>query len=104
MLFGLLLLFLFYKFFLKIEAQFISLKPDSQVVEENRANIVWRSVIFYSTLFVMLIMIAPSWMQYIRNFEIHPILWWAFSIKTCILQSNSCILSSNNSEYGKIDI
>lgn len=39
-----------------------------------------RSFIFFAFLGVILVVITPSWMQFVNDFNLHPLLWYCFSI------------------------
>ncbi|KAK6926732.1 hypothetical protein RJ641_008451 [Dillenia turbinata] len=38
-------------------------------------NEIHRALIFYTSLSFLLILIIPSWMQFVHNFPVHPLLW-----------------------------
>ncbi|XP_038710237.1 dolichol kinase EVAN-like isoform X2 [Tripterygium wilfordii] len=43
--------------------------------EARRDDEIAKSLIFFVSLGCMLIMIAPSWMQFVEDFHLHPLLW-----------------------------
>ncbi|XP_050373254.1 dolichol kinase EVAN [Argentina anserina] len=38
-------------------------------------NEIWRSVIFFSSLGFIMIVISPAWMQFVQDFHMHPFSW-----------------------------
>ncbi|CAN6559868.1 unnamed protein product [Malus baccata var. baccata] len=43
--------------------------------EVRTNNGIWRSVIFFSSLGFIMIVIIPSWMRLVQDFHMHPLLW-----------------------------
>lgn len=76
---GLLLLPLFYKFVLQIWIHFSRLiNSEAHVAEGRTFDGIGKSIVFYASLAVMLILIVPEWMQLVQEFHMHPVLWYAF--------------------------
>lgn len=75
---GLLLLPMFYKFVLQIWVHFLRLiNSETHAAEGRTFDEIGRSVIFYFSLAVIQILIAPEWMQLVQEFNVHPVLWYA---------------------------
>lgn len=43
--------------------------------EARTYNEIGRSFIFFAFLGVVLVVIIPSWMQFVNDFNLHPLLW-----------------------------
>lgn len=43
--------------------------------EARTCNEKWRSLIFFASLGFILIVIIPLWMQFVQDFNLHPLLW-----------------------------
>ncbi|KAA8544113.1 hypothetical protein F0562_022125 [Nyssa sinensis] len=71
MLLGLLLFPIFFKFIIHIWERFAS----STNSEDRTDHEIGRSAVFYASLAFNLIVIVPSWMQFIQDFHMHPLLW-----------------------------
>ncbi|XP_068339540.1 dolichol kinase EVAN isoform X1 [Pyrus communis] len=71
LLLGLLLFPMAFKFVLRMWE--FSLSTARSEVRTN--NEIWRSVIFFSSLGFIMIVIIPSWMQLVQDFHMHPLLW-----------------------------
>ncbi|XP_047322941.1 dolichol kinase EVAN-like [Impatiens glandulifera] len=68
---GLLLFPAFFKLLIKVWYQFRSLEnPDERACHE-----IEKSAIFFTSLAFILIVIVPSWMQIVKDFDVHPFLW-----------------------------
>uniref|UniRef100_A0A1D1XFZ3 dolichol kinase n=1 Tax=Anthurium amnicola TaxID=1678845 RepID=A0A1D1XFZ3_9ARAE len=73
---GLLLLPAFYKFVLHIwDNLSVPIKSKTQVGEGSSSSEFGRSILFYASLAVLLIVIAPLWMEFVQDFHVHPLLW-----------------------------
>ncbi|OVA06975.1 hypothetical protein BVC80_1731g52 [Macleaya cordata] len=72
---GLLIFPIFYKFILRICHHLASLVNQAHAVEEMKSKVIERSLVFYASLMVTLIAIAPAWMQFVQDFHLHPLLW-----------------------------
>ncbi|RWR79388.1 dolichol kinase EVAN [Cinnamomum micranthum f. kanehirae] len=73
---GLLLLPLFYKFVLQIWIHFLRLiNSEARVAEGRTFDGIGKSIVFYASLAVILILIVPEWMQLVQEFYMHPVLW-----------------------------
>ncbi|XP_034220693.1 dolichol kinase EVAN isoform X2 [Prunus dulcis] len=71
LLLGLLLFPMVFKFVLRMwESTFSTARSE---VRTN--NEIWRSLIFFSSLGFIMIVIIPSWMQLVQDFHMHPLLW-----------------------------
>ncbi|KAJ9699268.1 hypothetical protein PVL29_008053 [Vitis rotundifolia] len=68
---GLLLFPIFFKFLLQIWEHIAS----SGHFEARACNEIGKSLIFHTSLAFILIVIIPSWMQFVLDFHIHPLLW-----------------------------
>nr|XP_028944414.1 LOW QUALITY PROTEIN: dolichol kinase EVAN [Malus domestica] len=71
LLLGLLLFPMAFKFVLRMWE--FSLSTARSEVRTN--NEIWRSIIFFSSLGFIMIVIIPSWMQLVQDFHMHPLLW-----------------------------
>ncbi|KAH7542681.1 dolichol kinase EVAN [Ziziphus jujuba] len=71
MLLGLLLFTVVFKFFLQVLEW--SLKTASS--ESRKYDEIWRSLIFFASLGFIMIVVIPSWMQFVLDFHMHPLLW-----------------------------
>ncbi|RVW17538.1 Dolichol kinase EVAN [Vitis vinifera] len=69
---GLLLFPIFFKFLLQIWEHIAS----SGHSEARACNEIGKSVIFHTSLAFILIVIIPSWMQFVLDFHMHPLLWY----------------------------
>ncbi|KAL8029744.1 hypothetical protein ABFX02_14G244500 [Erythranthe guttata] len=69
--FGLLLFPVFYKYVLRTLEYFVSLLRNGGL-ENNEMK---RSLVFYASLAFMLLVVVPSWMQFVHPFHVHPLLW-----------------------------
>ncbi|KAJ0083651.1 hypothetical protein Patl1_30609 [Pistacia atlantica] len=69
---GLLLFPIFFRFVVrKCERSF-----GDGYSEERRNNEIQRSLLFFASLGFILIVIVPSWMQFVHGFQVHPIIWY----------------------------
>ncbi|KAF8397730.1 hypothetical protein HHK36_016652 [Tetracentron sinense] len=76
MLLGLLLFPIFFKFVLKIWGDFASsTNSEARAAEERTVKGIDRSLVFYISLAITLILIVPTWMQFVQDFDLHPFLW-----------------------------
>ncbi|GMG98774.1 hypothetical protein Nepgr_000614 [Nepenthes gracilis] len=71
MVLGLLLFPLIFKFALKIGDCFRS----SSYSSARACNDIGRSIIFFGSLAFTLIVIIPFWVQFVQDFQVHPLLW-----------------------------
>ncbi|XP_026417627.1 dolichol kinase EVAN-like isoform X2 [Papaver somniferum] len=66
----------FYGFFLRIYHQLSGwISPQTRAAEETDSKVIERSLLFYASLIVTLVMNAPAWMQFVQGFHHHPLLW-----------------------------
>ncbi|XP_062007346.1 dolichol kinase EVAN [Rosa rugosa] len=71
LLLGLLLFPVVFKLVLRMwECSFSTARSEVRTNNET-----WRSVIFFSSLGFILIVIIPAWMQFVQDFHMHPFLW-----------------------------
>ncbi|XP_073140155.1 dolichol kinase EVAN isoform X2 [Henckelia pumila] len=71
MIFGLLLLPVFYKYVIQMWECCASFWSNG--AQENHD--IQRSFVFYVLLTSVLVVVAPSWMQFVHDFQMHPLLW-----------------------------
>ncbi|KAF5744741.1 dolichol kinase isoform X1 [Tripterygium wilfordii] len=71
LLLALLLFPIVFKYLLRIKDWYLSLANS----EARRDGEIAKSLLFFSSLGFMLIMIAPSWIQFVEDFHLHPFLW-----------------------------
>ncbi|XP_031286376.1 dolichol kinase EVAN [Pistacia vera] len=85
---GLLLFPIFFRFVLrKCERSF-----GDGYSEERRNNEIQRSLLFFASLGFILIVIVPSWMQFVHGFQVHPIIWvFAFVFSEPFKRLSLCI-------------
>lgn len=74
--FGLLLLPVFYKYVLQMWQYFASFLRNG----DTGNNEMKRSLVFYASLAFMLVVVVPSWMQFVHSFHVHPLLWYMLSL------------------------
>ncbi|XP_044475542.1 dolichol kinase EVAN [Mangifera indica] len=85
---GLLLFPIFFRFVLHICGCLLSVGYS----EERSYNEIRRSILFFTSLGFILIVIAPSWMQFVHDFQVHPILWvFAFVFSEPFKRLSLCI-------------
>ncbi|KAI3896748.1 hypothetical protein MKW98_009601 [Papaver atlanticum] len=66
----------FYGFFLRIYHQLSGwTSPQTHAAEETDSKVIESSLLFYASLIVTLVVIAPAWMQFVQGFHRHPLLW-----------------------------
>lgn len=88
MLLGLLLFPLVFKFVLQIWECFLS-KANS---ESRIYNEIWKSLIFLSSFVFVMVGIIPSWMQFVHDFKMHPLLWvFSFVFSEPLKRLSLCI-------------
>ncbi|XP_042481230.1 dolichol kinase EVAN isoform X2 [Macadamia integrifolia] len=76
MLAGLVVFPMFFKSVLRIWARLTDMVNSEACATEERTSLgIERSFIFYASLAVTLIVIAPAWIQFVQNFLVHPLLW-----------------------------
>ncbi|KAI3902215.1 hypothetical protein MKW92_028794 [Papaver armeniacum] len=51
------------------------ISPQTHAAEETDSKVIESSLLFYASLIVTLVMIAPAWMQFVQGFHHHPLLW-----------------------------
>ncbi|KAL3518422.1 hypothetical protein ACH5RR_021011 [Cinchona calisaya] len=68
---GLLLFPLFLKLSFQISGRFKFL----DISRESANHEMKKSFIFYTSLVVLLVVVVPSWMQFVQDFHMHPLLW-----------------------------
>ncbi|KAH6836744.1 phosphatidate cytidylyltransferase family protein [Perilla frutescens var. hirtella] len=71
MVFGLLVFPVFYKYILRMWENYVSLESNADLGNHDMR----RSLVFYALLTFMLVVIVPSWMQFVHTFHMHPFLW-----------------------------
>ncbi|KAF8396537.1 hypothetical protein HHK36_018161 [Tetracentron sinense] len=70
LLLGLLLFPMLFKFILQIWAHFASLiNSEAHAAEERTVKGIDKSLVFYASLAVTLILMAPAWMQFVLDFD-----------------------------------
>ncbi|KAJ4725047.1 dolichol kinase EVAN [Melia azedarach] len=85
---GLLLFPMLFKFVLHIW-EFSSNRGHSAA---RRCSEIGRSVLFFSSLSFILVVIVPSWMQFVQDFHVHPLLWvCAFVFSEPVKRLSLCI-------------
>ncbi|XP_058084202.1 dolichol kinase EVAN isoform X4 [Magnolia sinica] len=78
---GLLLLPIFYKFVLRIWLHFTRLiNHGAHAAEGMTCEGIGRSILFYASMAVTLIIIVPTWMQFVQDFHGHPVLWQVWRV------------------------
>ncbi|XP_024031450.1 dolichol kinase EVAN [Morus notabilis] len=88
MLLGLLLFPAVFKFVHQIWEWFSSKRYS----ESRTNNEIWKSLIFFSSLGFVMILIIPSWMQFILDFHMHPLLWgFSFVFSEPLKRLSLCI-------------
>ncbi|PON66498.1 phosphatidate cytidylyltransferase family protein [Parasponia andersonii] len=88
MLLGLLLFPSVFKFVLQIWECFLS-KEFSQ---SRTYNDTWRSVLFFSSLGFIMTVIVPTWMEFVLDFHMHPLLWvFSFVFSEPLKRLSLCI-------------
>ncbi|KAI3867176.1 hypothetical protein MKW92_000070 [Papaver armeniacum] len=66
----------FYGFFLRIYHQLSGwISPQTHAAGETDSKVIESSLLFYASLMVTLVVIAPAWMQFVQGFHCHPLLW-----------------------------
>lgn len=75
MLLGLLLFPAVFRFVLQMWECFLSKAPS----QSRTYNEIWRSLIFFSSLGFIMIVIIPTWMEFVQDFHMHPLLWYCLS-------------------------
>lgn len=78
---GLLLFLIFFRFVLHMCGCLLSVGYS----EERSYNEIRRSILFFTSLGFILIVIGPSWMQFVHDFQVHPILWYFCSLSLLTL-------------------
>ncbi|KAL8515958.1 hypothetical protein ACS0TY_014601 [Phlomoides rotata] len=71
MIFGLLFFPMFYKYILWMLDYFTSSRSNG----DQGNHEIRRSFVFYASLTFMLVVVVPSWMQFVHEFHSHPLLW-----------------------------
>ncbi|KAL6577369.1 hypothetical protein OROMI_011645 [Orobanche minor] len=70
MIFGLLLFPLFYKYVLRMWQYLVRLLS----IQDLGNNAIRRALVFYASVTFMLVVVVPSWMQFVHAFHVHPLL------------------------------
>ncbi|XP_026401125.1 dolichol kinase EVAN-like isoform X2 [Papaver somniferum] len=66
----------FYGFSLRIYHQLSGwISPQTHAAEETDSKVIESSLLFYASLIVTLVVIAPAWTQFVQGFHRHPLLW-----------------------------
>ncbi|CAA0813546.1 phosphatidate cytidylyltransferase family protein [Striga hermonthica] len=68
---GLLIFPVFYKYVVAMWEYFASLGSNAC----HRDSDMRRSLVFYGSITFMLVVVVPSWMQFVHAFHLHPLLW-----------------------------
>ncbi|XP_020532622.1 dolichol kinase EVAN isoform X2 [Jatropha curcas] len=71
LLLGLLLFPIVFKFVLRLWACFFSGTTSGSVPYNERE----RAFLFFASLGLILVLIIPTWMQFVQDFQVHPLLW-----------------------------
>lgn len=88
LLLGLLLFPSLYKYILQMVECFLSLAYS----EGRTCNEIGRALIFYTSLAITMVIMIPSWMQFVQNFHMNPLLWvFIFVISEPIKRLSLCI-------------
>lgn len=61
--------------------------------EARRSNEIWTSLLFFSSLGFILVVIIPSWMQIVQDFHMHPLLWYCRPVILLHLLYALCVLN-----------
>ncbi|KAG5060697.1 hypothetical protein JHK87_001726 [Glycine soja] len=77
---GLVLGLLLYPIALKYILQICEWSINTTSAEARRYYEIGRSLIFVASLGIVLIVIVPSWMQFVHKFQMHPFLWHLINI------------------------
>ncbi|KAH1266514.1 Dolichol kinase EVAN [Glycine soja] len=77
---GLVLGLLLYPIALKYILQICEWSINTTSAEARRYYEIGRSLIFVASLGIVLIVIVPSWMQFVHKFQMHPFLWYLINI------------------------
>ena len=48
----------------------------SKYIGSRTNNEIWRSLIFFSSIAFIIIVVVPSWMLFVQDFNMHPLLWY----------------------------
>ncbi|KAI3876894.1 hypothetical protein MKW92_016919 [Papaver armeniacum] len=51
------------------------ISPQTHAAGETGSKVIESSLLFYASLMVTLVVIAPAWMQFVQGFHCHPLLW-----------------------------
>lgn len=78
---GLLLFPILFKYVLQIW-EYIASSGHS---DEKACNGIGKCIIFYTSLTFILVVIAPSWMQFVLDFHSHPLLWYLLPLHFILL-------------------
>ncbi|KAL6499790.1 hypothetical protein OROGR_027700 [Orobanche gracilis] len=68
---GLLLFPFFYKYVLRMWQYLVRLLS----IQDLGNNAIRRSLVFYASVTFMLVVVVPTWMQFVHAFHVHPLLW-----------------------------
>lgn len=68
---GLLVFPVVLKFVFQVSVHFKLVDSSSKMA----SNEIKKSCVFYVLLALMLLLVVPAWMQFVQDFEIHPLLW-----------------------------
>lgn len=83
MLLGLLLFPIIFKFALQVREYFLSTTSSvSRTYDE-----IWRSLIFLASLGFVMMVVVPLWMQFVLDFQMHPLLWYYFPTTSSFILS-----------------
>ncbi|KAF7805627.1 dolichol kinase EVAN [Senna tora] len=77
---GLLLGLLLYPLAFRYIIQIWEWSINTASSEARKYSEIGRSLIFFATLGLVMIVIAPSWMQFVQEFHMHPILWYKINM------------------------
>ncbi|KAK4756148.1 hypothetical protein SAY87_006275 [Trapa incisa] len=85
---GLLVFPLLFKYLVQMVRKFSS-KPPSDAKEPTKHMI---SIVFFTSLAFILTIVIPSWMQFVQDFDLHPISWvFSFVFQDPLKRLSLCI-------------
>ncbi|KAK6144373.1 hypothetical protein DH2020_021193 [Rehmannia glutinosa] len=62
---------MFYKYVSRVWEYFVNLRINGDMGNHEMR----KSLVFYSSLTFMLVVVVPSWVQFVHAFHVHPLLW-----------------------------
>ncbi|KAL6223210.1 hypothetical protein ACLB2K_006599 [Fragaria x ananassa] len=72
---GLLLGLLLFPMVFKLVLRLCECSFTTARFEVRTKNEIWRSIIFFSSLGFIMIVLIPAWMQFVQDFQMHPFIW-----------------------------